>query len=113
MLEHLVLACSMDRVMECGVAVKSELAGIDLGTHSSQRVVHERQVIVSSARRCQFREPNLEEFARLKDFGQTRLTFHQLVQHLCETAAAPEEHAASVSDFDEALCFEHGEGLAE
>src|ERR1700688_1356960 len=61
----------------------------------------------------QFREPHLEELARLQHLGEPTPALHELVQHAAEPAAAAEEDTPSVTHLDEPLGFEHRERLAQ
>src|ERR1022692_2180848 len=105
-LQHLVIAGTVDRMMKRGITVNPEPRRRDLSLHRNQRSPHRRDVLRPAPDGRELGEAYLEQLASLEHLGKPATPFHELVQHAAESTAATEENATAVAHLDESLGLE-------
>ena len=99
-LEHLVVARAVHRMVERGIAVDTEFLRSDLSFHRHERRAHRRQVI--AVRRVAASPRAAPRGARAPPAPRgAGPALHELVQQSAEPAAAAEEHTSAVTHLDE------------
>ena len=112
-LQHLVVAGPVDRVMKRRITVHPKPGGRDLVLHRNQRAPHRHDVLIAAPDGRELGKAHLEEFASLEHLGKPAPPFHKLVEHATEPAAATEENATAVAHLDESLRFQHCQRLTQ
>jgi hypothetical protein len=97
--------------VELAVSIFAQFAVVDLGAHDLERSFDSGEIVVGASQGGQFGELCFDCFAGVEHVGQPAAAIDEGGQRFRVQGAGTQIDTASVPAFDQALNFEHNDGL--